>query len=80
LFNIAGDRALCRACSGDANGTKEGDAIVLASGAWMQLMCGTGIELPPIQWAKGQMAALAPPRGVVLPKSLIWSEDVYLLA
>lgn len=61
-------------------GTMETDVIVLATGAWMQLIAVAGIELPPIRPVKGQMLALAPPAGVALPKSLIWSDDVYLVA
>ena len=61
-------------------GTMQADAILLTSGAWMALMSGTGLNLPPIKPVKGQMLALSPPQGVGLPKSLIWSDHVYLVA
>jgi glycine oxidase len=63
-----------------SRGTMDADAIVLASGAWMQMLAGPGIDLPDVRPIKGQMAALLPPNGVALPKSLVWCDDVYLVA
>ena len=34
-------------------GTMQADAILLTSGAWMALMSGTGLNLPPIKPVKG---------------------------
>jgi glycine/D-amino acid oxidase-like deaminating enzyme len=63
-----------------AQGTIEADRIVLACGAWTNLIGGLGAEnLPPVKPAKGQMAALIPPPGKTLPRSLIWAEDFYLV-
>ena len=63
-----------------AEGTIEADRIVLACGAWMNLIGGIGLnDLPPVKPVKGQMAACEPPLGTSLPRSLIWAEDVYLV-
>lgn len=59
-------------------GIIEGDAVVLACGAWMNLIASP-LVLPPIAPVKGQMAALTPPAGTVLPKSLLWDEHLYLV-
>jgi len=62
-----------------AQGTIQADRIVLACGAWTNLIGGVGAEhLPPVKPAKGQMVAIMPPPGKTLPGSLIWAEDVYL--
>jgi len=54
--------------------------IVLACGAWINLIGGQGTEeLPAIKPVKGQMVACEPPANVVLPASLIWGEGVYLV-
>jgi glycine oxidase len=58
-------------------GAIEGDAVVLACGAWMDLI--PGAVLPPIAPVKGQMAAVTPPAGTALPKSLLWDEHLYLV-
>jgi glycine oxidase len=63
-----------------AQGAIEADRIVLACGAWTNLIGGVGPEsLPPVKPAKGQMVACMPPPGISVPQSLIWSEDVYLV-
>jgi glycine oxidase len=63
-----------------SQGNIAADAVVLACGAWMNLIGGLAPDiLPPVKPAKGQMAALEPPAGAVLPRFLIWSEDVYLV-
>jgi glycine oxidase len=64
-----------------ADGTHhEADRIVLACGAWMNLIGGTGPEiLPPVRPVKGQMVACEPPAGTALPQALIWGEGVYLV-
>jgi len=60
------------------DGTREADLIVLACGAWMNLIAGVGTEdLPPVRPVKGQMIACEPPAGTALPRALIWSDDVY---
>jgi glycine oxidase len=63
-----------------STGTYEAEAVVLACGAWINLLSGVAQgELPPIRPAKGQMIALAPPTGAALPQSLIWDEEIYLV-
>jgi glycine oxidase len=61
------------------SGALFGDAVILACGAWMNLLEGIRAdELPPVKPAKGQMVALAPPDAVALPHCLIWDDEVYL--
>jgi glycine oxidase len=56
------------------------DAVVLACGAWMNLIPGLPENaVPSIHPVKGQMLALTPPAGTALPKALIWGDDVYLI-
>ncbi|HEV7821011.1 MAG TPA: glycine oxidase ThiO, partial [Burkholderiales bacterium] len=63
-----------------AKGVVEGDVIVLACGAWMNLIGGLRAgDLPPVKPAKGQMVACEPPAGTSLPHSPIWADDVYLV-
>jgi glycine oxidase len=63
-----------------ANGLLEGDAIVLACGAWMNLIGGLRAgDVPPVKPAKGQMIACEPPAGTSLPHSPIWADDIYLV-
>ena len=57
-------------------GPIEGDAVVMATGAWLN---GEGGDLPRIAPVKRQMIALEPPRGTLLPKLLVWNEDIYLV-
>jgi glycine oxidase len=60
-------------------GLIEGDAVVLALGAWMNRIPGTE-ALSPIAPVKGQMAALAPVgTGGYTPRALVWSEDIYIV-
>jgi len=61
-------------------GAIEGDAVLLASGAWLNIIGGISAgDLPPITPAKGQMIALEPPAGTTLPTALLWDETVYLV-
>ncbi len=61
------------------SGALFGDAVILACGAWMNLLEGVRAdELPPVKPAKGQMVSLAPPVGTTLPRCLIWDDEVYL--
>jgi glycine oxidase len=62
------------------DGTHEAERIVLACGAWTNLIGGIGPEfLPPVRPVKGQMVACEPPAGTALPQALIWGEGVYLV-
>lgn len=60
-------------------GALDADAVVLACGAWMSLIPAAVGTLPPIVPVKGQMAAVTPPAGVTLPKSLLWDAHLYLV-
>jgi glycine oxidase len=61
-------------------GQLDADLIVLACGAWMNLIGGIAPEtLPPVKPAKGQMVACEPPAGTQLLSAPIWGEDVYLV-
>ena len=53
-------------------GRYEADAVLVAAGAWSGLL-----DDIPIQPVKGEMIALAPPAGAVLPASVVWGEGVY---
>ena len=63
-----------------AHGMIASDIVVLACGAWVNLIGGIGPDdLPPVKPAKGQMAACEAPAATALPKALIWADDVYLV-
>jgi glycine oxidase len=62
------------------DGMVAADAVVLANGAWMNVMQGVAPDvLPAVRPAKGQMVALQPPHGVTLPHALLWDENIYLV-
>jgi glycine oxidase len=63
-----------------AKGTVAGDAVIVASGAWLNEFGGAPAELPPVAPVKGQMVAVQAPRGTTLPKHLLWGDDVYMVA
>lgn len=48
------------------------DAVVVAAGAWSSL-----VDDVPIQPVKGEVIALAPASGAVLPVPVVWGEGVY---
>ena len=48
------------------------DAVVIAAGAWSGLL-----DDIPIQPIKGEVIALAPPPGAVLPVPVVWGEGIY---
>jgi glycine oxidase len=61
-------------------GRYEADAFVLAAGAWSGKIEGLPREaVPPVTPVKGQMIALAPPDGAVLPRRVVWGGGVYLV-
>ncbi len=62
-----------------ANGAVASDAVVVASGAWLNAF-GAVAELPPVVPVKGQMVAVQPPEGAALPKHLLWGESAYLVS
>ena len=63
-----------------ADGMLASDIVILACGAWMNLIGGIGADdLPPVKPAKGQMAACEAPAATLLPQALIWADDVYLV-
>jgi glycine oxidase len=53
-------------------GRYEADAVLVAAGAWSGLL-----DNIPIQPVKGEVIALAPPPGQVLPVPVVWGEGVY---
>lgn len=53
-------------------GRYEADAVLVAAGAWSGLL-----DEIPVTPVKGEMIALAPPPGAVLPAPVIWGESVY---
>jgi glycine oxidase len=61
-------------------GLYEADAFILAAGAWSGLVEGLPPEAaPPVKPIKGEMLALAPPKGVALPSHVVWGNEVYLV-
>ena len=63
-----------------AKGTVAGDAVIMASGAWLTEFGGSPAELPPVAPVKGQMVAVQAPAGTSLPKHLLWGDNVYMVA
>lgn len=55
-------------------GLYHADVFVLAAGAWSGML---EPELAPITPVKGEMIALAPPKGTKVPKPVIWGNGVY---
>ena len=58
----------------------EADAFVLAAGAWSGLIEGLPPDaVPQVKPMKGEMLALAPPKGVAIPGHVVWGNEVYLV-
>ncbi|MDE2110619.1 MAG: glycine oxidase ThiO [Alphaproteobacteria bacterium] len=56
------------------------DAYVLATGAWTAQLEGLPREaVPPVVPVKGEIVVLAPPPGAVLPKRVVWGNDIYIV-
>jgi glycine oxidase len=53
-------------------GRYQGDAILIAAGAWSGLLGDI-----PVSPVKGEVIALSPPSGAVLPGPVVWGEGVY---
>ena len=53
-------------------GRYQADAVLVAAGAWSGLL-----DTIPIQPVKGEVIALSPPPGQVLPVPVVWGEGVY---
>jgi glycine oxidase len=61
-------------------GRYEADAFILAAGAWSADIEGLPRDaVPPVSPVKGQMIALAPPKGAALPARVVWGAGVYLV-
>jgi len=59
----------------------QGDAYVLAAGAWSGRIVGLPPDaLPPVIPVKGEMIALEPPSGEALPGPGIFGNDIYMVA
>ena len=63
-----------------AGGAVSADAVIVASGAWLNAFGSPAVELPPVSPVKGQMVAVQPPDGTSLPKHLLWGENGYLVS
>lgn len=58
----------------------EADAFILAAGAWSGDIGGLPPgTLPPVRPVKGEVIAVAPPPGAVLPAQVVWGNEVYLV-
>lgn len=56
------------------------DAFVLAMGAWSSRIVGLMPDwVPRVKPVKGEVAVLAPPSGVTLPKHIIWGNGITLV-
>lgn len=75
-LHITGNRIRGIEC---AKGAVAGDAVIVASGAWLNEFGGAPAELPPVTPVKGQMVALQASAGTSLPKHLLWSDDAYMV-
>ncbi len=63
-----------------ADETMAADAVVLAAGAWSRDVGGLPEALrPPVRPVKGQMLAVAMPRGAPLLSHVVWGPAVYLV-
>jgi glycine oxidase len=74
---VAEDKVRGVTCS---NGAILGDAVIVASGAWLNAFGGAAVDLPPVTPVKGQMVAVQSPDGTSVPKQLLWGENVYMVA
>lgn len=60
--------------------TYEGDAVILAAGAWTGEIAGLPPEaIPPVRPVKGEMIALSPRAAATLPAPLVWGNHFYLV-
>ena len=56
------------------------DAYVLAAGAWTSRMEGLPPEaIPPVIPIKGEIVVLTPPSDAVLPKHVVWGNEIYVV-
>jgi glycine oxidase len=56
------------------------DAFVLAMGAWSSRIAGVMPDwVPRVKPVKGEVAVLAPPPGVALPKHIVWGNGITLV-
>jgi glycine oxidase len=72
---IADNRVRGVIVAGDAVSS---DAVIVASGAWLNGLDSAHVKLPPVTPVKGQMVAMLAPFGTLL-RHLLWSEEVYLV-
>ena len=63
-----------------ANGMVSGDAVIVASGAWLNEFGDASAELPPVTPVKGQMVAVQAPPDTLLPTHLLWGDDAYMVS
>jgi len=55
------------------------DRILVAAGAWSGGIDMDDDVLPPVRPVKGEVLALVPPAGALLPKQVVWGNGVYLV-
>lgn len=55
------------------------DKVLVTAGAWTSRIEMDDPVLPPIHPVKGEMLALLPPHGVLLPRQVVWGNGVYLV-
>jgi len=55
------------------------DRVLVAAGAWTSRIEMDDPALPPIRPVKGEVLALIPPPGVMLPAQVVWGNGVYLV-
>jgi glycine oxidase len=73
LMTGADVQAVERGAVVTSEGRHQGDAVIVAAGAWAG---GLGVAMTPV---KGQMIALAAPPGGKIPEPVIWGNGVYLV-
>ena len=76
VHSVRVERGKARGVIADC-GAVDGDAVVLAAGAWSSAIGGGAAQ--PVRPVKGQMIALAPPAGARRPRRVIWGQGIYLI-
>jgi glycine oxidase len=59
--------------------THVADKVLVAAGAWSNRIEMDHSALPPVRPVKGEVLALVPPQGALLPGQVIWGNGVYLV-
>jgi glycine oxidase len=59
--------------------THVADKVLVAAGAWSGRIEMDDNILPPVRPVKGEVLALVPPQGALLPAQVVWGNGVYLV-